>query len=248
MASDARHIKFLALCCSSKVLASHTHWNKEAAENYDQTLRQVFSSQGWASIQSQKKSKLELKSGSNVYLLELDIEGRVYAAVVTAAYPTRHIFSASGASGAGSSSKLMRDFREHVQSTLARESLSSPEGGLQRTLSRFLESLAVKYDDLEAIDKVVKVQAQVAGVQTTMVRNLTLADERQSLLDRQLDKSRQLDASSRALFSRTQTLRRRACLARYRSCCWMLCIALLVAAIVAATVVGLNYSKYHWWG
>lgn len=79
----ARHVKFLALAHEGKVLASHVHWDKEDQEDYESVLKTIFASNGWAAVREQKKRKLELKSGENVYCIELDPEGRVFVAVVT---------------------------------------------------------------------------------------------------------------------------------------------------------------------
>jgi hypothetical protein len=159
LGGSTRHVKFVALACGGRLLASHTHWNAEAQEDYAETLKQIFASAGWVAIRAQAKTKLELKSGSNVYCMELDGE-RVYCAVVTAGYPIRAVFSAGGGGGGGGSgggggnARLMREFAEHVhsQERVARESAmaSTPAGGLQRALARFLAALAARFDDIEA--------------------------------------------------------------------------------------------------
>jgi hypothetical protein len=46
-------------------------------------LRQIFDSPGWLAVKAGQKTRLELKSGANVYGIEIDSEGRVYVAVVT---------------------------------------------------------------------------------------------------------------------------------------------------------------------
>ena len=233
MDSDARHIKYVALCCGGKILANHTHWDKGARENYGETLRQIFSSSGWGNIRSQKKSKLELKSAGNVYCMELDLEGRVYCVVVTAAYPVRHIFSSSAASSAAGASKLMVEFRQYVQETLASESLTAPEGGLQKTMRGFFNRLAVKFDDLEAIDSMAKVQGKLSAVRTLMSKNLSLADERHSLLERTSEKTAQLESSARGFYNKTSAIKSRACCAYYRI--WIM-VALALAISIAVCV------------
>ena len=77
------------------------------------------------------KTKLELMSGRNIYAIELDADHRVFVAVVTDAYPMRHIFS-GGAPGA----RLMVDFKSHVLQNFTHESLSSPEKGLRKSVRR----------------------------------------------------------------------------------------------------------------
>lgn len=51
----------------------------------------------WGNVLADKKSSsYELRVGaSTVFCLEIDEEWRVFCAVVTAAYPSRHIFSGS---------------------------------------------------------------------------------------------------------------------------------------------------------
>lgn len=245
----ARHIKFLSLAYNGTLLACHTHWSKEAPEPYEATLQQIFASAGWAALRSQNKHKLELKSGANVYCIETDANGRIYTAVVTAAYPIRHIFSAGAvpAAATGSNVKLMSDFMAHVQANFGRASLGGAAGSLQRSLSRFLEALAVRYDDLDALDKFSQVQTSLSQLQSKMAANIRLVDERQSLLEAEVGRSRSLEASSRAAYLRTASMRRRACCARYKVACWVATIVLILLAIIAAAVLGINYSKAHWW-
>lgn len=240
--SSPRHIKFLALATGGRLLASHTHWDKEGRENYKETLLQIFASAGWQAIRAQNKTKLELKSGGNVYCLELDGE-RVFCAVLTSAYPIRHIFSASAASGGGA--KLMRDFAEHVSAAVPRESLSAPPGGLQRALARFLEGLAARYDDVEGIDKLARVQGSVKALQGTMANNLRLADERHTLLDREVDKTQQLAETSKSLFKRTAGMRSIMRCRRWTVILSIALIALAAAAIITIVLVG-KFAT-HWW-
>ena len=294
LGGGTRHVKFVALACGGRLLASHTHWNAEAQEDYAETLKQIFASAGWVAIRAQAKTKLELKSGSNVYCMELDGE-RVYCAVVTAGYPIRAVFSAGGGGGGGNA-RLMREFAEHVhsQERVARESAlaSTPAGGLQRTLARFLAALAARFDDIEAscwaraqsarasrsrrrpvkhraalarplrlppaasplcvsrpppaqsLDKLTKVGGQLKTLQATMAKNLVLADERHTLLDRELDKTAELAASARLFSSRATAMKRIMCC---RSVTATLAVVGVVLVVIAAIILILNYTKFHWW-
>lgn len=200
------------------------------------------------------RNKLELKSSSNIYCMEIDAQGRVFAVVVTSAYPIRHIFSSSSQSAAAHSQpRLMWDFASHVTRTYPHESVASPPGGLKRSLKPFLRDLAVKYDDLDAIDKIATVAGKLDSLRSTMASNLAMADERQSLLERGERGGRDLEGAARRQFQRGAALshRRRCC-----GCTWWCCqcsclsatvLAFLVLVIVAAVVLSLNYTKLHWW-
>ena len=249
----SRHVKFLALACGGKLLASHVHWNAEAQEDYGETLKQIFASAGWVAIRAQAKTKLELKSGANVYCMELDGE-RVYCAVVTAGYPIRCVFSGGGGGGGGSGgataggARLMREFAEAVrgQDRAARESVlaTTPAGALQRPLAKALAALAARFDDVEALDKLTKVGGQVKQLQATMAKNLVLADERHTLLDRELDKTTELAASARGFFERSGRMKRIVCA---RAWYVTLVVVFVVLGILAAIVLILNYVVFHWW-
>jgi hypothetical protein len=58
----ARHIKFLALAHDSKILASHTHWDKENREDYEAQLGNVFKTGQWGELMGGAKRKFELTS------------------------------------------------------------------------------------------------------------------------------------------------------------------------------------------
>ena len=180
------------------------------------------------------------QSGANVYCMEIDLQGRVFVAVVTAAYPVRHIFSA-GAS-ASTTPKLMSQFQSNVTTRFAHESISSPAGGLKRALKPFLSELAARFDDLDSLDRVVAVQKKVDALKDTMLTTLVAADERHGLLDNTDERTRQLASGAQAYYKRTNTLRRRACCALCAAWVWCIVILIAVALIGAGIVVGLNYT------
>lgn len=241
----------MALACGGKLLASHVHWNAEAQEDYGETLKQIFASAGWVAIRAQAKTKLELKSGANVYCMELDGE-RVYCAVVTAGYPIRCVFS-GGTSGSGGGSgsggaRLMREFAEVVrgQDRAARESVlaTTPAGALQRPLAKPLAALAARFDDVEALDKLTKVGGQVKQLQATMAKNLVLADERHTLLDRELDKTNELSSSARGFFERSGRMKRIVCA---RAWYITFVVIFVFVLVILAIILILNYAHFHWW-
>jgi len=74
----------------AQILASLVHWDKEASESerYDDTLAQIFASSGWISVREQRKSKLELKSGANVYCIgEAMTRGQAEIPYCTPSFP-----------------------------------------------------------------------------------------------------------------------------------------------------------------
>jgi len=56
----ARHIKFVALCHDNKVLASHTHWDREYREDYEAQLGNVFKTGQWGELVEGNKKKVRL--------------------------------------------------------------------------------------------------------------------------------------------------------------------------------------------
>jgi len=167
-------------------------------------------------------------------------------AVVTSAYPATHIFSAGAT--ASTTPKLMAEFQRHVTSRLAVESISSAPGGLRRTLRPFLQELAARFDDLEALDKIEAVRRKAEKLQDTMRATLTMADERESLLASEEAKTAALRRSAQAFHHQTAVLRRRACCALTSAWIWVAVIVGIVAAVGVGIVMALNFSIFKWFG
>lgn len=231
----ARHVKFLALAHEGKILASHVHWDKEDPEDYESVLKTIFGSAGWAAVREQKKRKLELKSGENVYCVEIDSDARVYVAVVTSKYPIRHIFSSSSATGP----LLMAEFSNHILLHFKHESVASPEKGMKRTLKSFLRDLASRFDDLDGIDRIAAVQTKLDALQSAMARNLALADERESLLQRNVAATDRLARSAKEMFTRTSAVKRAAQCACVRNY-----VVITVAVLLLVVIAGLLVAAY----
>ena len=109
---------------------------------------------------------------------------------------------------------------------------------------RRLASLFLAPPPAQSLDKLTKVGGQLKTLQATMAKNLVLADERHTLLEREVDKTADLAASARGLFARTGQMRRIVC-CRY----WMtvaIIVGIAVGIIVAAVLI-INYTKTHWW-
>lgn len=153
----------------------------------------------------------------------------------------------------------MAEFRAHVQENVNKESLGGSssgsaggggggagEGSLQRPLGKFLERLAITFDDLDSIDKIHAVSTQLEGVKKAMVKNIALADERQSLLDPLADKTRHLEDRSRALFSRSQSMKRRMCCRAYGTMAKVACIVVIMLFLAIGVVLALNFTTFHW--
>lgn len=179
----------------------------------------------------------ELSSATNTHALLI--------APLAGAYPIRHIFSLS--STTSSTPKLMTEFATHVTATFARESVGSAPGGLKKSLRPFLRELATRFDDLDSVDKIAAVASRLSEVQDTLRKTIQKADERASLLEREDNKTREMEYTARSMFQRGRTLRRTACWAQWSSCGLALLIALLVA-IGVGILLGLNYGAFHWWG
>lgn len=238
----ARHIKFVALAHESKILASYLHWDKEASEEYEDVLKQIFASPGWAAVREQNKRKLELKSNRNIYCIEIDLQGRVYVIVITDAYPIRYIFSSTSG---GTTPKIMTEFHDFVVRDFRHESISSPEKGLKRSLRPYLKELATRFDDLESLDKINTVQAKVDNLKVLAEKNMVLMDEREGLLERQTDRSKNMSASAKQMFQTgSAASRRNACCGRRKYLWWIGTFLLLAAAIVLI----LGWREFGWFG
>lgn len=238
----ARHVKFVALAHEGKILASHVHWDKEDAEDYEGVLKTIFASAGWAAVREQKKRKLELKSGENVYCIEIDSEARVYIAVVTGKYPIRHIFTSSSATGP----LLMSEFSNHVTLHYRHESVASPEKGMKRTLKGFLRDLAARFDDLDGIDRIANVQTKLDALQSVMARNLALADERQSLLMREVEATDRMARTAKDIFQKTAVVKRRMLCSCVKGYMLAIVVTIVVLLIAAGVIVYVGKSVLHW--
>ena len=228
--------------------------SSSAGEDFEQVARQVFESAGWDSVLSEKKRRLQLASGANLFCIELDDAGRVYMAVTTGDYPTRYVFG-SDSGVATSSPRLMQEFKAFVAAlppssgggsgaAASAGPLTVEARAMKKALKPFLKTLAGKFDDIEAIDKLAAVRRKVADVQKVMGENLVRATERDTLLSGLEEKSQQLETSAGVMFKGASALRRHACLAKWRI---YIIIALLLLILGAVLVVVLNYTTFHWW-
>ena len=123
----AATVAYLALCGPPPTYPLLASFSNSSPSDFEATLRTLFSSPGWASsMLDEARTRLELKSGSHLFCIEIDKgpggEGiaRVYCCVVGAAYPTRFIFSAGASASSSSSSppRAMADFRALVARAL----------------------------------------------------------------------------------------------------------------------------------
>jgi Synaptobrevin len=250
-----RHVKYLALAYNGKILASHLHWDREASENYENTLKQVFKSPGWQAVLVGNKSKFELKAGANVYAMEIDFEKRVYVAVVTQGYPTRNLFSlqipttlsnygSTSSSNNAFSNRLFHDFRLYIASKYPEVSVSSPENGLQKTLKGYLKDLALQYDDLENLDKIEAVSRKTDNLKGKLYNIIEKATERDELIQNQADKTETLLKSSQLFHKNAKGI---VSAMRRKKYCLYLFIFGGVVAIIIILVLILNYTVFHWW-
>ena len=251
---DARHVVALVVArCSApgadgaatpppRILASHVHWDRgESRENYEEVLKKVFVSPGWAAVVASDKRKLELKAGAQTYCLELDGDRRVFAAVITSGYPVRLVFS-SGVGGP----KLLGELRSHVTSKLGGESMLVGEKGLQRALKPFLSTLASKFDDLDGIDKLTATSAKADAAKAALYNTLKVAGERGRLLDNNLASSEGVLDSAKRMFGTANTLKSAQRRLYRRRCC--LVVSCITVVVGIAVVVILDQTVYHWTG
>jgi hypothetical protein len=187
--------------------------------------------------------------------IEVDSARRVYVAVVTAKYPTRYVFNSS--SGTSASPRLMAEFRDFVGVNAPGAGAGSGASGagaatpnpdakaLRRVVEPFLKTLATKFDDLEAIDKLAAAARKVQDVQRIMADNLNhVVSERDSLLSGLHSKSDHLNDSAKKMFKSSSQLKRKALCSLW----WCrILVVLFVLGAGAAIVLGLNYGEYHWW-
>ena len=96
----------------------------------------------------------------------------------------------------------------------------------------------------QSLDKLTKVGGQLKTLQATMAKNLVLADERHTLLDRELDKTAELASSARLFSSRASAIKRVMCC---RSLTATLAVVGVVLVVIAAIILVLNYTRFHWW-
>ena len=109
---------------------------------------------------------------------------------------------------------------------------------------RRLASLFLAPPPAQSLDKLTKVGGQLKTLQATMAKNLVLADERHTLLDRELDKTAELAASARLFSSRATAMKRIMCC---RSLTATLAVVGVVLVVIAAIILILNYTKFNWW-
>lgn len=139
----------------------------------------------------------------------------------------------------------MAEFANHVTLHFRHESLASPEKGMRRTLKSFLRDLAARFDDLDSIDRIATVQSKLDALQVTMSKNIALADERQTLLQREVESSDRLAKSARDMFRTSQSIKRHAQCACIKGYCVLITVILLVI-VIGVVVIGLGLGVFHW--
>lgn len=262
---DAGTVLYLALCDAPPayaLLASHA---APGASDCESVLRTLFASPGWAtSMLAEGRTRLELKSGSRLFCIEVDrgAEGegiaRVYCAVVSEAYPTRFVFSAGGAGGGGGGGgggappRAMTEFRALVARALpptdgraagAEARARAEAKALRAALRGALKPLAERFSALEGLDKVAAVQRKLEGLRGALVDNLVRATERDSLLEDLEVKTSRLREGAATMERSAQGYKRRACAQYYKSVLACTLLALLVLGGIAA---GVTKSQGLW--
>ena len=254
MSAPERRVHALALCREGRILASHMHSERGGEltlADFEGTLRRIFSSPGWAQVQLADKRKLELREPGALYCLELDAEGRVYVAVVSPAYPTRCVFSAAGAAAAaaGGGGRLFEEFAAGVLGGHRAESLTAADKGLKRALRGFLRSLAARYDDVAALDKIASVERRAEGLKADLHKALLAVDDRSRLLSTVEAQSSTLASSAKEMFTnarKIKNLQRAACCRAFKRpivCCSVCCLVLVLLGVVVGL---LNQYVFKW--
>jgi hypothetical protein len=229
------------------LLASH------GPSDHELTLRTLFASKGWASsILQEGRKKLELKSGREVFCIEVDRDAsgegvaRVYTIVVEAGYPTNFVFSAGAAAAAGAPPRAMAEFRSLALAALrtsAGASEQKQQKALKSALRASLKPLAERFSALETIDKLAAVQAKANDLKGRLVENLFLATERDGLLEALEEKTSKLRDSA-ATFEKGSTSAR--CLQRVLLLKWWLLGGVIVVIVVAAIAAGVTHDLGLW--
>ena len=228
------------------LLASH------GPSDHELTLRTLFASKGWASaILEEGRKKLELKSGREVFCIEVDRDAsgegvaRVFTIVVGAGFPTNFVFSA-GAAAAGAPPRAMAEFRALAAAALrtsAGASEQKQQKALKSALRASLKPLAERFSALETIDKLAAVQAKANDLKGRLVENLFLATERDGLLEALEEKTSKLRDSA-ATFEQSSTSAR--CLQRVLLLKWWLLGGFIVVIVVAAIAAGVTHDLGLW--
>lgn len=219
----------LVVVASARVVSSARH---------EDVLKQIFSSSGWATVVADGKSKLEIKSGRHVYVIER-YQTRALVCVCEEDFPTRLIYS-----GAPGAPRVMGAFRDAIDAALAPladgASAGDAEKALKKALKTALPTIAERFKDPTSVDKVADAIRRVNELKVTLHETLIKATERDSLLEGIDTKSNKLAFSARSFAGDAITLRKGLC-CRHLRC--VACVAVLVASVLVIIIlVGLNAS------
>lgn len=210
---------------------------------HEDVLADVFNSPGWASVVSDGRTKLELKSGRHAYCLERH-DARAFAVVVDEDYPVRFVFSGAGAP------RIMGEFREAVATALApldaRAGAAAEDKALKRALKAALPAIAERFRDPSSVNKVADAMKRVGELRTTLHETLLKATERDLLIDDIGVKSKKLATSAQDMATGAGKLKTGLCCRYYRTVFVLTFFVLAVIAVIV--IVSLNEAGVvHWW-
>ena len=228
-------IEFLALYREMVVVSSA---RVVSTARHEDVLKQIFSSSGWATVVADGKSKLEIKSGQHIYVIER-YQTRALVCVCGEDFPTRLIYS-----GAPGAPRVMGAFRDAIDTALASLPAGANEGDTEKALKRALKtalpSIAERFKDPTSVDKVADAMKRVNELKVTLHETLLKATERDSLLEGIDTKSNKLAFSARSFAGDASSLRAGFCCRHYKC---VACMTLFFTSILAIIIlVGLNAS------
>lgn len=223
-------VKFLAVSRATDrvVVASYTHVSAgRGGDDYLASVQQVLNAPGFAS-QVGASSKLHLDNGPNTFhLMTDDAAGEdnilVYIAITASDYPRRHIFSSSD----GSKQGILGELRDNFVAAHGAAAATCSAFALSRPASRAMETLAKRYDDLRALDKVASVAARVGEVTGVMQENIAIVLANTERVDQIDDKAAGLAASADK-FGKKATQLRKTMQCRYYKLNMLIALIILV--------------------
>lgn len=214
------------------VIAQRVHVPSRT-DDYLANVKRVLSSPGWANVTT---DKLSLDDGDNTFYVLIDEAGRAYIAVASKSYPARHIYDSPDGRNQGFLGAVQRGFLSNYgDSTLT----CGPDGYTSRAKS-MLKELCDRYNNLRDIDKISKVQAQVADVTGIMQENIKLVMERGDRVDQLEERTQALNEQAGRFEKSSTTLKKTMRCRSWKLTAAITAVVLVVLAIIIIIIVEEN--------
>ena len=215
------NIRFVAVGRSADrvIVASHCAWTQGApAAKIQSVCQKVLSSDKVGEY-----SRLTI-TDREVGTVHYDSdESCVYMAVTATDYPQRHIF------------KLLEEVKKDFLSNHRAQLSTAGENALAKAAKRWMGSLCSKYDNLESIDKVRGVMAQVDEVKGVMHENVNKMLENHAKLEDLDDKAEELRNEAGTFKKGATKLKNR----MWWQNCKLTLIIFILFLVVIAIIVGI---------